>query len=141
MNEFSSSDPDFPCRSREASQQLGIPDSPEIHLAIADLATRLLPQTEGSPLEPWQRRVAALRTASGAVLFGWSLPAAERELRINAYLPVTDEVPEEVMASPRKNWLAETATKLRATGIHIPKSYQSQRSVYGWQYNDQHDSD
>ena len=137
MNEFTSNDPEFPYQSREATEQLGIPDSPEIHLAITELAAHLLQQTEGSPLEHWQRRVVALRTASGAALFGWSLELTERELRINAELNVPAEMPEEVKNAPRRNWLADAAAKLREEGIFVPAAYQRQRSAYGWRHLDE----
>ena len=134
MNEFTSVDPEFPYQSREASEQLGVPDSPEIHLAISELATHLLQQTEGSPIEHWQRRVVALRTASGAALFGWSLALAERELRLNADLPVPKDMPEDIKSAPRRNWLAEAAERLRSEGVIVQENYQRQRSAYGWSH-------
>lgn len=132
MNEYSSPDPEFPCQSREASSQLGIPDSPVIHLAITELASQLLQYTEGSPLEHWQIRIAALRAASGAVLFGRSFDEAEFHLRIATDLPVPSVIPEEVMLAPRRDWLAEAAARLRAEGMNVPHAYQRQRSPYGW---------
>jgi hypothetical protein len=53
---FTDANPTFPYQSSEATSQLGIPDSPEIHLAITMLAERLIPLVEGTTLsDPAER--------------------------------------------------------------------------------------
>src|SRR5438105_2843762 len=42
MNSFTDAQPDFPYQSSEARRQLGLPEAPEIHLAVTALAEPLL---------------------------------------------------------------------------------------------------
>ncbi len=63
-NSFSDEQPRFPYASTEAKRQLGIPDSPAIHLAITDLAERLLSLPYGQERPSNETRITALRSAS-----------------------------------------------------------------------------
>ncbi len=133
MNSFTDAAPVFPYKSSTARSQLGVPDSPEIHLAITTVAELLLPVASASNRdEPLQRNVA-LRVASGAVLFGWPLSAAEQEVRDRLDLPLADGVD---LPEPRirneKDWLAEAAEQLRRQGVHVDPKFQHQRTEYGW---------
>jgi len=89
MNSFVDAVPAFPYFSSEARSVLGIPDSMEVHLAVTELATALLEVARSSGRPAREQRVESLRVASGAVLFGWPLPLAERECprRLNSDHP------------------------------------------------------
>ena len=133
MNSFIAANPQFPYQSTEASEQLGLPDSPEIHLAITRVADLLLPLAEQSCLEQRLHRIIVLRVASGAVLFGWTLDAARQGLRQQLDMPLVEEQP--VPAHWIHNecdWLANAAAQLRSEGLNIRPSFQRQRSNYGW---------
>lgn len=65
---FTDIEPDFPYQSSELSKELGVPDSPLVHLAISSLAERLLPTAETAFSDTRIQRIQALRSASYAVL-------------------------------------------------------------------------
>lgn len=133
MNSFSDPNPEFPYQSSEAAMQLGLPDSPEIHLAVTTVASLLLPIASLTSLDIKQQRVAVLRVASGAVLFGWSLTSAEQMARVHLNLPILEgcTLPQSRMIN-EKDWLAEAANRLCDEGVAIKSGVQRQRSNYGW---------
>lgn len=130
---FTDTAPSFPYQSSEATGYLGLPDSPEVHLAITALAEQLLPITAASRLDNEKRRIAALRSASGAVLFGHSFMSAANYLRTTAGIPIEPAHEEAEATEPGRNWLAEAADRLRAKGVEVSPRYQTQRTYYGWQ--------
>lgn len=133
MNIFTDSEPAFPYQSSLVSEQLGAPGTPEVHLAITRVAELLLPLGGTSKLDNFARKVAVLRVASGAVLFGWSLRAAEQRARLQLELPNVNEseLPQSWITN-EQDWLAEAAEQLRSEGVVVHQSYQRQRSNYGW---------
>lgn len=130
---FTDIDPTFPHESSEAGRYLGLPDSSEIHLAITDLAWRLLPIAAASRLDEEKQRITVLRSASRAVLPGWSFGRVANDVRMMLDLPIEQADEEAEATEPGTNWLALAATRLRAEGIAVPSKYQSQRTPYGWQ--------
>ena len=132
MNSFTSLKPSFAYESTEAREKLGIPNVPEVHFAITDLAENLLPIAETSSADPDEQRTVALRTASGAVLFGWPLALTERELRLHLDLPVESDEHATHWITNDKDWLLEAATRLREEGLVIRRDFQKQRTNYGW---------
>lgn len=89
MNSFTNPKPEFPFQSSEARTQLGIPDSPEIHLAITSLAEEMLKIANESAREMRVVRITTLRSASRAALFGWSKAMLECEVRVVADAKLT----------------------------------------------------
>ena len=132
MNSFTDSEPPFPHFSSEAHSTLGIPDTPEVHLAITELATSLLSTARASSRSEREQRIAALRTASGAVLFGWPLPVAERELRLSLDMPPNDAPSARYRIHEGKDWLGRAAARLREQGLPVRADYARQRTNYGW---------
>lgn len=132
MNTFTDTEPTFPYESSEARRQLGLPDSSEIHLAVTELAVQLLQIAETADTDPAVRRIAALRTASGAVLFGWPLPTAELELRTSLGMPPNSAAPARYRIHEGMDWLGLAVNRLREEGVHIAPGYQRQRSDFGW---------
>src|SRR5438105_6726310 len=130
MNSFTDAQPDFPYQSSEARRQLGLPEAPEIHLAVTALAEQLLSVAALAHVDPARRRISALRVASGAVLFGLPLLAAERELMQRLELPDVEGPDPVVWIHQGKDWLSEAVERLRAEGIAVADGFQCQRSNY-----------
>jgi hypothetical protein len=131
-NTFTDRHPSFPYRSSEAEKHLGLPKSPEIHLAVTELAQELLRIAERSEAPVEHHRVQALRAASGAVLFGWPMPTAERELRFALEMSPNDAPPARYRIHEGMDWLALAAERLAEEGVEVQPDYQRQRSDYGW---------
>lgn len=131
MNSFTNPEPSFPYESADARRVLGIPNKPAIHLAITDLAEGLLSIAKLSSLDSKTQRIAALRAASGAVLYGWTLSATERELRSVLQLVDASEehAPHRIVNG--KNWLAEAKDRLRQEGSIVQNDVASQSTNYG----------
>ena len=88
---FTDANPTFPYQSSEAKSQLGIPDSPEIHLAITKLAERLIALAEGTTLSDSNIRIPALRTASEGVLFSYPFEVVATLLRTKLGLHIDQD--------------------------------------------------
>jgi len=129
---FTDANPSFPYQSSEATRQLGIPDSPEIHLAITRLAERLIPLAEGTTLSDSNIRITALRTASGGVLF--SYPFDVVVIRFRAFLGLHIDQHESARAgtTEKEDWLGQAVEQLRAEGFDTPTNFGKQVSNYGW---------
>lgn len=129
---FTDANPTFPYQSSEATSQLGIPDSPEIHLAITRLAERLIGLAEGTTLSDSNIRITALRTASGAVLFSYPFDVVVTLFRTKLGLHIDQDASDKVGTSEREDWLGQAVQYLRAEGVEIPTSFGKQVSNYGW---------
>jgi hypothetical protein len=137
MNSFADANPKFPYQSSEARRQLGLPDSPEVHLAITSLAEQLLSMAEVANLEASMARIAVLRIASGAVQFGWTLLGAQQQFRIHLNLPLQDGVAiPSHRISNEKDWLSEAVSQLQREGVTIDQRFQQQRTNRGWRHLD-----
>jgi hypothetical protein len=135
MNSFTDEHPEFPYQSSAAHRQLGVPSSPVIHLAITTLAEQLLPLAGSTGLDDAQSRILALRVASDAALFGWSLPEAEQHVRIGLDRPCQDgvKVPTHRIRIPTEtDWLGSAAARLEREGVHVDQRFQQQRTNHGW---------
>jgi hypothetical protein len=114
-----------------------LPDSPEVHLAITCLAEQLLPLAREAKLDDRVTRIAALHQASGAVLYGWTLPGAQQQTRVYLDLPLQEGVaipPHRI--SNERDWLSEAAAQLRREGVSVHQRFQQQRSNAGWRQLD-----
>ena len=131
---FTDPNPQFPYKSSEATSELGIPNSPEIHLAITRLAERLIPLAVGDNL-PDSRviRITALRSASGAVLFSYPFEEVVTRFRLNLGLHVDqDEIDRSIVPSAKTDWLGQAVQDIKGEGVQIPDSFGRQVSRYGW---------
>ena len=129
---FTDIEPVFPYQSSELSKELGVPDSPLVHLAISSLAERLLPITEVALSNPRHQRIKALRAASYAVLMNETFKCTEVQLRFDLELPVSKEEFDAASGTERTNWLAEASAQLKAEGIDIDSYVRVLASRYGW---------
>ena len=131
---FTDTDPTFPYQSSEATSQLGLPDSPEIHLAVTRLAERLIPLAVGDNLPDSRAiRITALRSASGGVLFSYPFEEVVTRFRLNLGLHIEqDEIDRSVVPSAKTDWLGQAVQDLKAEGVEIPISFRRQVSHYGW---------
>ena len=129
---FTDVTPTFPYQSGEAREHLGIPDSPEVHLAITSLAERLLLITEQAFCEIPIKRITALRTASGAVLMSLPFECVELKLRVVLNLPADHDVADESYRTRRTDWLGQAVERLRSEGILVNPDFRKQASPYGW---------
>ncbi|MEI8157098.1 MAG: hypothetical protein WCH60_09550 [Burkholderiales bacterium] len=129
---FTDANPTFPYQSSEASYELGIPDSPEIHLAITGLAERLIPLAEGASKSDVGIRMTALRTASGAVLFRRPFEMVVLHFRVILDLPFEqDDIDAAAKLAPI-DWLGQAVQQLRMEGVEIASDFGKQASHYGW---------
>lgn len=129
---FTDANPTFPYQSSEARSELGIPDSPEIHLAITGLAERLIPLAEGASKSDAAIRIAALRTASGAVLFRYPFEMVVIRFRVNLGLPVDQNDIDAAAKLAPTDWLGQAAQHLRMEGVETAQNFGKQASPYGW---------
>ena len=129
---FTDANPTFPYQSSEATSQLGIPDSPEIHLAITRLAERLIALAEGTTLSDSNIRIPALRTASEGVLFSYPFEVVATLFRTKLDLHIDQDASDRVGPSEREDWLGQAVQFLRAEGVEIPPGFGKQVSNYGW---------
>lgn len=129
---FTDMEPGFPYQSSELSKELGVPDSPLVHLAISSLAERLLPIAEAVSSDTRIQRIQALRAASYAVLMHETFTLTEVRFRSSLELPVSQEEIEAAIGNERTNWLAKAAAQLHAEGVELGSYVRVQASPYGW---------
>jgi hypothetical protein len=127
LNTFTDSAPAFPYQCSEATHQLGIPDSPAIHLAISNLAESLLASSPDCADSLDDIRRLALRTASYGVLMSQSLELTVVRFRASCGLSFDHDV-----ASQPTDWLAHAVARLEAEGFRNSEGALRQRSRYGW---------
>lgn len=132
-NSFTDSQPQFPYASSEAKRHLGIPDTPAIHLAITDLAERLLalPYRDDRPLG--DTRVSALRSASRGVREGLCFELVVLYYRIAlGDFPDQAECDRVYAEGARTDWLGAAMARLTAEGRQVSPAVKSQATRYGW---------
>lgn len=129
---FTDTEPGFPYQSSELSKELGVPDSPLVHLAISSLAERLLPIAEAASSDTRIQRIQALRAASYAVLMHETFTCTEVRMRSSLELPVSKEEFDAASGNERTNWLAEASAQLQAEGVDLGSYVRVQASPYGW---------
>lgn len=130
---FTDANPTFPYQSSEATRELGIPDSPEIHLAITGLAERLIPIAEGTNVLESKVRMAALRTASGGVLFRYPFEQVSIRFRDYLGLPIDDDAIKKAADLPPTDWLGQAVQQLKTECVEVSPNFGKQASNYGWQ--------
>lgn len=129
---FTDMEPSFPYQSSELSKELGVPDSPLVHLAISSLAERLLPTAETAFSDPHTQRIQALRAASYAVLMHHTLAFTDLRFRASLELPVSQEEIDATSGNERTNWLAQASAKLQVEGVDLDSYVRVRPSPYGW---------
>lgn len=132
LNSFTDADPSFPYQSSEAKSQLGIPNSPAIHLAVSQLAELLLslPVTTNESKE--SMRISALRCASYGVLMRHSYEHVELRFKEYLDLPIDETEMNKAKEAPSFNWLGQAITSLEKEGFYVPSGVQQQATAYGW---------
>ena len=89
-----------------ASSQLGLPDSPVIHLAVSHVVSLLLQHAPGTHLSEEQVHIQALRAASGTVLEHLPIEYAIERFKDRVGLEMKNaEFLERTYYSHRTNWL------------------------------------
>lgn len=122
----------FPHYSEEARSQLGLPDSPVLHLAITKLADELMPFAEGAKVEARIIRITALRTASGAVREYLPLECAIYTFRTTLELPADPAASKEAYRTVRRNWMREAKAAIEAEGLDPGPNAVRMATAYGW---------
>lgn len=117
----------------KASSQLGLPDSPVIHLAVTQVANLLLPHAAGTHLSEEQAYVQALRAASGTVLEYLPIEYAIEIFKERVGLSMDDEVAERMYRSHRTNWLRQAKNAILDAGEHPGPDTSRSATRYGWQ--------
>jgi len=133
VNSFTDADPQFPYQSSEAKSQLGIPDSPAVHLAITDLAERLLALPHGGDRSPGEKRTDALRNASWGARENHCFELVVLRYRMYSGEHVDQAECDRVSAaSVPTNWLGAAIARLKAEGIDVAPAVRRQATRYGW---------
>src|ERR1035437_5092155 len=128
---FTDMEPSFPYQSSELTKELGVPDSPLVHLAISSLAERLLPVAEAASSDTRIQRIQALRAASYAVLMHHTFAFTDVRLRASLELPVSQEEFDAASGNERPNWLAHASAQVQAEGGDLGAYVRVQASPYG----------
>lgn len=132
-NSFTDGRPRFPYASSEAKRQLGIPDTPAIHLAITDLAERLLALPYRDDRLLGDTRVSALRSASRGVREGLYF-----ELVVLYYRIALGDFPDQAECDRvyanrvPTDWLGDAVSRLNAEGVDASPAVRRQATRYGW---------
>lgn len=117
----------------KASSQLGLPDSPVIHLAVTQVASLLLPQAAGTHLSEEQAYVQALRAASGTVLEHLPIEYAVEIFKERVGLAMDVGVAQRMHRSHRTNWLLQAKNAILEAGEHPGPDTSQSATRYGWQ--------
>jgi hypothetical protein len=131
-NSFTDPLPAFAYQSSEARRELGIPDSPAIHLAITALAERLIPLAQGASASVAVVRIGALRCASYGTLMCLPFECVVFRYQTRLELPADKDSSDAAYNAGRTDWLELAAAQLRNEGIDVPATVAGQRSRYGW---------
>lgn len=100
----------------KASSQLGLPDSPVVHLAVSHVVRLLLPHAQGTHLSEEQVHIQALRAASGTVLEHLPIEYAIERFKDRVGLKMKNaEFLERAYHSHRTNWLLIAKNAMRGT--------------------------
>jgi len=122
----------FPHHWPEASVELGIPDVPEIHLAIRTLSDRLMTlhekEVEGVDMAP----KTAMRCASRAVLESESIEVVSCRFLTSLGYDLSSERIEQAMQSPKTYWLRMARDSIAADGIDPGPDASRLATRYGW---------
>lgn len=129
---FPRSEPAFPHHNEAFTRQLGLPDSPVIHLAVQTVMERLLAELEESRRSEDRVRIAAMRTASGTVLMRRPFVYARTYLKEIIDGPADwDSVQDEVVA-PGPDWLGEARAAMLARGEDPGPDARRIATRWGW---------
>lgn len=124
--------PQFPHHNPEASRQLGLPDSPTVHLAVTTVANRLLALVEGVEDDPRALGIQALRAASYAVLFSLPFEAATADFLSRCDLHADHETARRACKAGRMDWLGCAREQVLAEGSDPGPDVREMATAYGW---------
>lgn len=118
----------------EASRQLGLPDSPILHLAISNLADRLLALPHHSSLRVEQVHVTALRVASQAALEGLPFEWVEADFLSRLHTAAESDwlAAEAARRTKRTDWLGQAKATIRSNGMDPGPDAWQMATRYGW---------
>jgi hypothetical protein len=137
-NSFSDDQPRFPYASTEAKRQLGIPDSPAIHLAITDLAERLLSLPYGHERPMNDARIAALRSASWGARESHCFELVALRYRASLGETLDQAECDRSSASDKPtDWLGYAVSRLIGEGFDASPAVRRQATRYGWTDTDE----
>lgn len=122
----------FPYYSEEARNQLGLPDSPVIHLAITKLADKLMSFASGTRFSADIIRITALRAASGCVQDESPFECAVLKFRVSLDLPADAAAADEAYRTTRTDWLGQAMAEIKAAGIDPGADARRMATPYGW---------
>lgn len=132
-NSFTDQQPRFPYASSEAKRQLGIPDSPPIHLAISELADRLLALPYDIDRVPEEERNVALRSASWAVRESHCCDLVVLRYRDSLGEALDQAECDRVYAEGvPTDWLGAAIARLKTEGCEVSPTVTQQATRYGW---------
>lgn len=116
----------------EASRLLGIPESPVVHLAIRTVADRLM-ESHGAECRVQEAaQIAAMRSASRAVLESESFDLATLRFRLAMDLPTDVEQEARAADAPKSDWLKMARDTILAEGGDPGPDPHQLASRYGW---------
>lgn len=116
----------------EFSRQLGIPDSPVVHLAIRTVAKRLMDSQGAECCDQEAAQIAAMRSASRAVLESESFDLAKLRFRLAMNLPTDVEQEARAAEAPKSDWLKMARDTILAEGGDPGPDPHQLASRYGW---------
>ena len=122
----------FPYYSQEARQQLGLPDSPVLHLAITKLANALMLLAEGAQLDARIVRITALRSASSAALEQSPWACAAYRFSCDLGLPTDSAGSDEAFRTVRTDWLRAASAQIEAERLDPGPDTKRMATDYGW---------
>ncbi|MEW6099100.1 MAG: hypothetical protein AB1666_07930 [Pseudomonadota bacterium] len=129
---FPRGEPKFPHHNEAFTRQLGLPDSPVIHLAVQTVMDKLLAEFEEPRRSDDKVRIAAMRTASGAVLMHRPFVYARTYLKEILDGPADwDSVQDEIVA-PAPDWLGEARAAMLAAGEDPGPDARRMATLWGW---------
>lgn len=132
INRFTDARPLFPYASSEARAGLGIPDVPVIHLAITQLAERLMLMTIDRGDSKESVRILALRCASYGVLMKLPIEAVEMRFLTYVDLPTSPDAFDRAQEAAPVDWLGDAMACLGTGQGATVNSVRQLATPYGW---------
>ncbi|WP_062195732.1 hypothetical protein [Caldimonas taiwanensis] len=129
---FPPGEPEFPHHNEAFTRQLGLPDSPVIHLAVQIVMERLLAELEEPRRGDDQVRIAAMRTASGTVLMRRPFVYARTYLKEILDGPADWASVRNEIVAPGPDWLGEARAAMLAAGEDPGPEARRMATRWGW---------
>ena len=116
----------------DASRQLGIPDSPVVHVAIRTVADRLMESQGAECCDQGAAQIAAMRTASRSGLESESFDLATLRFRLAMDLSTDAEQEAGAAESAKTDWLQMAREAILGEGVDPGPDSHKLASRYGW---------